>query len=291
MSSTRTGAFPIGFRSWGKGWQKSVSDTIAFAKGNGFECIDTGPMDAGEWRMITAAGLRIGSVDLVKWPELAASQPGVQAEAVDENIRLVRSALPFGVRNFFAVARPQEANARRKDNFERVVDGYGRLCEAIAPLGARVILEGWPGHDAASIGCTPADCRALLKEIPRGCGINFDPSHLVRMGIDPVRFLEEFAPRVFHVHGKDTEIMEEDLYEHGHLQEATFAARHGYGGFSWRYTIPGHGRARWGKLLSQLKAAGYDGIISIELEDEDFNGTEDGEKRGLIAGRTFLEDA
>jgi sugar phosphate isomerase/epimerase len=111
------------------------------------------------------------------------------------------------------------------------------------------------------------------------------------MGIDPVRFLEEFAPKVFHVHGKDTEIMEEDLYEHGHLQDATFATRHTNGGYCWRYTIPGHGRARWGRMLSQLKAAGYDGVISIELEDEDYNGSEEGEKRGLIAGRSFLEDA
>jgi sugar phosphate isomerase/epimerase len=44
-------------------------------------------------------------------------------------------------------------------------------------------------------------------------------------------------------------------------------------------------------MLGQLKAAGYDGLVSIELEDDDFNGTEDGEKRGLIAGRSFLENA
>lgn len=291
MSRTRTGGFPIGFRSWGKGWQSDVSDTVAFAKANGFQSVDTGPADAAAWKKIVDSGLSIGSVDLVKWPELASPEGKVRSAAVEDNVRHVRSAAAFDVKNFFAVAIPAETGAARKDNFARVVDGYGRLCEAIAPLGARVVLEGWPGREGASIGCTPADCRALLKEIPRGFGINFDPSHLIRMGIDPVRFLEEFAPRVFHVHGKDTEIMDEELYDHGHLQEATFAPRHAYGGFSWRYTIPGHGRGRWGKMLWQLKAAGYDGVISIELEDEDFNGSEEGEKRGLIAGRAFLEHA
>jgi sugar phosphate isomerase/epimerase len=44
-------------------------------------------------------------------------------------------------------------------------------------------------------------------------------------------------------------------------------------------------------MLGQLKAAGYDGLISIELEDESFNGTDEGEKKGLIAGRAFLENA
>ena len=100
------------------------------------------------------------------------------------------------------------------------------------------------------------------------------------------------SPHTTHgLNGKDTEIMEESLYEHGHLQNATFAEKHIHGGYSWRYTIPGHGRARWGRMLSQLKAAGYEGFISIELEDEDYSGSESGEKRGLIAGCSFLENA
>jgi len=291
VARTRTGGFPIGFRSWGKGWQKALSDTVAFAKDHGFESIDTGPLGPEELSKIPGSGLRIGSVDLLKWPELASPDAGQRQAAAQANIRLIQDAVPHGVKNFFAVAIPLDPGAARKENFSRVVDGYGRVCEAAASLGARVVLEGWPGRDNSSIGCTPSDVRAVLKEIPRGSGINFDPSHLIRMGIDPVRFLDEFAPRVFHVHGKDTEIMDEDLYEHGNLQEATFSVKHVHGGFSWRYTIPGHGRARWGRMLSQLKAAGYDGIVSIELEDEDFNGSEEGEKRGLIAARAFLEHA
>ena len=30
-------------------------------------------------------------------------------------------------------------------------------------------------------------------------GFNFDPSHLQWQGIDPVRFLDEFADRIYHV--------------------------------------------------------------------------------------------
>ncbi len=291
MAKTRTGSFPIGFRSWGSGWQKSLVDTIAFAKANGFEGIDVGALEAPEVKKIPDAGLRIGSVDLVRRPDLMSADAGKRKTAAQDNIRNIRALVPLGARNFFTVAIPEDVSAKRSENFARAVDGYGQLCEAIAPLGARVVFEGWPGPANASLACTPADYRALLKEIPRGCGINFDPSHLIRMGIDPVRFLDEFAPRVFHVHGKDTEILGEGLYEHGHLQSATFEKPRGFGGHSWRYTIPGHGCARWGRMLGQLKAAGYDGLISIELEDESFNGTEEGEKRGLIGGRAFLEYA
>jgi len=291
MATTRTGHFPIGFRSLGRGWQQNLADAIAFAHANGFECIDVRSGAAEELAKIRDSGLHVGTVDLVHWPELASADAGERKAAAQENIELVRGAVSFGVTSFFAVAIPKDTGALRGDNFSRVVDGYGELCEAIAPLGARVVLEGWPGPNNSVIGCTPADYRALLSEVPNGLGINFDPSHLIRMGIDPVRFLEEFASKVFHVHGKDTEILEDELYEHGNLQSATFVTQHGFGGSSWRYTIPGHGRARWGKLLSQLAAAGYKGFVSIELEDEQFNGSETGEKLGFIAGRSFLEYA
>ncbi|HUX49833.1 MAG TPA: sugar phosphate isomerase/epimerase [Spirochaetia bacterium] len=291
MAKTRTGQFPIGFRSLGRGWQLSVGDAITFALANGFECIDVRTGAADELARIADGGLNVGTVDLVHWPELASSDAGERKAAAQENVDLVRGAVSRGVKNFFAVAIPKDTGAKRSDNFSRVVDGYGQLCEAIAPLGAHVVLEGWPGPNNSVIGCTPADYRALLAEIPRGLGINFDPSHLIRMGIDPVRFLDEFAANVFHVHGKDTEILVDELYEHGNLQSATFVTQHGFGGSSWRYTIPGHGHGRWGKMLSQLAAAGYKGFVSIELEDEEFNGSEAGEKQGFIAGRSFLEYA
>ena len=41
--------------------------------------------------------------------------------------------------------------------------------------------------------------------------------------------------------------------------------------------------------LEILAAAGYDGFVSIELEDANFNGTEEGEKQGLLLARRFLE--
>jgi sugar phosphate isomerase/epimerase len=290
MAKTRTGAFGIGFRTWGRGWQAAIDDTISFARTSAFEGLDLAGLDAPGVQKVRDAGLRIGSVDLVRWSDLMSADAGKRKAAAEENLRLMRPVVPLGARNFFTVAVPEDVTAARRENFARAVDGYGRLCDAIAPLGARVVFEGWPGPANSSIACTPADYRALFREIPRGCGINFDPSHLIRMGIDPVRFLDEFGPRVCHVHAKDTEILGEGLYEHGTLLDATFEAPHEFGGHSWRYTIPGHGCARWGKMLGQLKAAGYDGLVSIELEDEDFNGTEDGEKRGLIAGRSFLED-
>jgi sugar phosphate isomerase/epimerase len=119
-------------------------------------------------------------------------------------------------------------------------------------------------------------------------GVNYDPSHLVRMGIDPLRFLNEFVSRVYHVHGKDTELFADNLYEYGHEQPPTFAKPMGFGSMTWRYTIPGQGIVSWTRVFGILKDAGYAGCVSIELEDMNFNGTEAGEKLGILLGAQFL---
>jgi sugar phosphate isomerase/epimerase len=148
-------------------------------------------------------------------------------------------------------------------------------------------IEGWPGPGA--LCCTPEGYRAAFRECPSpAVGINYDPSHLIRMGIDPVRFLQEFPDRVRHVHGKDTELNLDGIYEYGTEQPATFAEAHGFGAHHWRYTIPGHGCTPWVQVFDILHKSGYQGAVCIELEDENFNGSESGEKQGLLVGGAFL---
>ena len=52
---------------------------------------------------------------------------------------------------------------------------------------------------------------------------------------------------------------------------------------------PGHGLARWGEIFNVLKNSGYRGAVSVELEDENFNGSEDGEKRALEMSIAYLK--
>ena len=59
----------------------------------------------------------------------------------------------------------------------------------------------------------------------------------------------------------------------------------------WRYTLPGLGVAEWSEIFSILSGAGYKGLVSVELEDENFNGTDEGEKTGLSQSLQFLKSA
>ena len=291
MAKTRTGNFPIGFRrGWGD-WQRDLGGVVRWARENDFEHMDFGPISVEDARRVADAGLTIGSADLPDWPALASPDPVKRRERADAAAAYVRSLVPLGVRVFFAVVAPEDPGRSRRENFEFAADGYGRLCEAVGSAGATVVLEGAPGKPPyfASLACTPADCRAFLKAVGSDAlGINFDPSHLIRLGIDPVRFLREFGPRVGHVHAKDTELLPDGLYEHGNLQPPTFAVPGRYAGPHWRYALPGRGAAPWGALFSVLEEAGFAGRVSIELEDEQYIGTEGGEKRGLTESREFL---
>ncbi|MEZ0325813.1 MAG: sugar phosphate isomerase/epimerase family protein [Fimbriimonas sp.] len=287
MLTTRTGSFPIGFRRGWSAWQKDLAGLISWSKENGFSVIDLGSDSDVAGGDVKAAGLQVGSADLLDWRGLITSDEGKRKEAVAKNVAYFEACAKHGIRNYFTVMLPDDAAKSRAENFALMVEGLNELTPHLEKHNGRLVIEGWPGPGA--LCCTPEGYRAAIKEVPsKSVGINYDPSHLIRMGIDPIRFVEEFADRVYHVHGKDTEVFEEGLYEYGTEQPATFAKAPGFGAWHWRYTIPGHGQMRWTKAFEILKASGYQGAVSIELEDENFNTDEAGEKAGLLAGGAFL---
>jgi sugar phosphate isomerase/epimerase len=285
---TRTGNFPIGFRRGWSDWQKDLSAQSAWAKQTGFDLIDLGRATSQDVQTLKSAGLRLGSVDLISIGEICSSDSGKRKDLVAQNLAYVKEAAGLGARAFFTIV-PGDPARKRAENYRIAVEAFSPIAEACAAAGGSLAVEGWPGGSPhlANLCCTPETVRAFLKDVGRGAGLNYDPSHLVRLGVDHVRFLREFAPHVKHVHGKDTDVFAEAVYEFG-SQGSTFAPGHGCGEHTWRYTIPGHGASRWVKIMAVLQGSGYQGAISVELEDENFNGTEAGEKAALVHSLNFL---
>jgi len=279
---TRTGNYPVGFRRGGWRWQSDLSVAIEWALAKGFGALDLSrnPADIAP---VVAAGLRVGSVDLAAMG-LISTDPAKRADAVAKNAEYIKTA---GAQNYFTVMIPEDKSLTRLENFGYMIDSLNALAPALEASGGRLVIEGWPGPGA--LCCTPESYRATFREAPsQAIGINYDPSHLLRMGIDPIRFLKEFVGRVGHVHGKDAEVLADDLYEYGHEQPATFKKDPFCGSSSWRYTIPGHGGTNWKEVFRILEAAGYKGAVSIELEDRDYHGSDEAEQTGLIEGAQFL---
>jgi sugar phosphate isomerase/epimerase len=290
MLSTSTGGFAIGFRRGWSAWQQDLNGLSDWALESGLGVVDLGSDVVTSAPIVTAKGLKVGSGDLLHWSGLLSPDAGKRAEAVAANIAHIEAAAPLGVTNYFAVMLPEDPKRPRVENFGYMVESLNALTPVLEANNSHIVIEGWPGEGA--LCCTPEGYRAAFAECPSlAIGINFDPSHLIRMGIDALRFLQEFPERVFHVHGKDTEIFREMIYELGYEQPPTFAKGHGFGTATWRYTIPGHGEFPWKRGLKVLADAGYQGAVSIELEDEDYNTDETGEKIGLLAGANFLTTA
>ena len=285
---TRTGNFSLGFRRGWSDWQRDLEGVIAWSLENGIEVIDLGKDGDRSVKSVTDAGLRVGSVDLREWQGMISPDKAKRADAVAQNADYIRACAAHGPINHFLVMLPEKPELPRAENFGYMLESFGQLAPVLEDHDAHIVVEGWPGPGA--LCGTPEGYRAFFKECPsQAMGVNYDPSHLIRMGIDPLRFLREFANRVFHVHGKDTELLTENLYEYGSEQPPTFAKKISFGSLHWRYTIPGHGVMRWGEAFRILEAHGYAGCVSIELEDANFNGSTDSEKLGILQGVRFLE--
>lgn len=286
---SKTG-IPIGVRRGWSDWQKDLGALCEWLLANGLSVIDLGQDGPDVVKQATDAGMRLGSVDAVAWGGLMSADAGKRRDAVAQNAARIEALAPLGAKNYFICMLPEDPARARKDNFASAVESLGELAPTLEKHGAHFVIEGYPGDGA--LACTPETVRALLKEVPSsGIALNYDPSHLWRMNIDALRFLSEFGDRVRHVHGKDTEILPENVYEFGTEQPATFAKGRGFGTTVWRYTIPGNGITPWNEVFAVLKEKNYNGAISIELEDDEYNDTEDGEKRGFVKGAQHLAEA
>ena len=286
-ATTRTGSFGIGFRRGWSEWQNDLSQIIAFANEQEFSCIDLGRDGDEIASQVLDAGLHIGSVDLKQWQEMIHADADTRKAAIETNAAYIEACAAHGIQNFFLVMIPADADAGYEQNVAYMNESFKALVPALETHDARLVIEGYP-----AAGCTvlaPESYQALFDACgSKNIGVNYDPSHLIRMGVDPIRFAHDFTDRIFHVHGKDTEIFTENIYQAGYERAAVTIPGHGFGSQAWRYTIPGHGQMRWVELFKILEANGYDGHVSIELEDEHFNGSEAGEKAGLIHSRNYL---
>lgn len=97
-------------------------------------------------------------------------------------------------------------------------------------------------------------------------GANFDPSHLIWQGMEPVKCIRELGDAIFHFHAKDTKIDKYNTAINGVLDTKSYADEINR---SWVFRTVGYGNdtAYWKDIISNLRMVGYDYVISIEHED------------------------
>lgn len=282
----------IGLRMTGALNRMPFDRVCAWCQEHGFDALDVGTVDADMVKTAGKYGVVIGQVDLMTGPDVLSDDPAVRNKGVEAAKQTIQNAVDHGVTNLFYVApAPSNPAQGRAATFEQWKRTFPAICEYAASRGASIALEGWPGGAPhyERLGSTPEMLRAMFETCPSDAfGINYDPSHLIRLGIDYGRFLMEFGRRVKHVHGKDTVFDAEAQYVYGRLSP-TFAKPGAFGEDWWRYCVPGEGEADWARIIKRLENFGFDGIISIEHEDARYWGEWDEQSEGFIRARAHLK--
>jgi len=131
-----------------------------------------------------------------------------------------------------------------------------------ADHGVKVALEAHPNFIVYNV-------ETLLKlraAVGKNLGINFDPSHFFWQGVDASAAIRALGDAIFHVHAKDVAIDPHNVAVNGVIDTKSY---HRMADRSWLYRSVGwgHGELEWKRIVSALRLAGYDYVMSIEHED------------------------
>jgi sugar phosphate isomerase/epimerase len=141
------------------------------------------------------------------------------------------------------------------------------------------VMEGWhPDGYPGNLAYSPE-----LWEWMFGLGLylNFDPSHLLWLGIDPVPALRPYVDRVAHAHAKDAETFPGERNRYGFFGRVSSREEDPWDMGWWRYRIPGLGQVDFPHYVDALYEGGFDGVLSVEHEDPVWGGSPERIEAGL----------
>ncbi|KAA5837991.1 sugar phosphate isomerase/epimerase [Saccharopolyspora hirsuta] len=176
------------------------------------------------------------------------------------------------------------------DNLREAERTFRPLVERAGERGVKLVIEncvmeGWhPDGYPGNLAYSPELWEWMFS---LGLYLNYDPSHLVWMGIDPVAALRPYVDRIPHAQAKDIELFPERRNRYGYPGKAVNRTDPWDTGW-WRYRVPGLGDVDWRKVVDALYEGGFDGVLSVEHEDPIWGGAPDKVDTGLdIAHRTL----
>jgi sugar phosphate isomerase/epimerase len=166
--------------------------------------------------------------------------------------------------NWVTTSWPAEMQTILQYQWEEVLIPYWRGLVGYANgLGIRKLCLELHGHQNVY---SVETFQRLRNAVGDTVGVNFDPSHLMWMGADPLQAIPALDGAIYHVHAKDTRVDPTIAGLNGRIEFKTNdRARER----AWNYVTLGlgHDDAWWRKFCAALRAVGYDDVLSIEHED------------------------
>lgn len=195
---------------------------------------------------------------------------GVNERAAEEMKATARAAqrLGVGVVNGFTGSSiwhliydfPPTPRSMIDAGFEQFAERWNPILDVFGECGVRFALEVHPTEIAFDLYSAQRALDAVDNR--EEFGFNFDPSHLLWQGVDPVEFIRAFPKRIYHVHIKDaiTTLDGRSGILASHLDWKDY--RRG-----WSFRSPGRGAVNFEEIIRALNDVGYQGPLSVEWED------------------------
>jgi sugar phosphate isomerase/epimerase len=195
---------------------------------------------------------------------------GVRQRCAEEVKNTARAAAKFGVSvvNGFTGSPvwhliyrfPPAPDSMIDAGYKEFADRWNPILDVFDEVGVKFGLEIHPAEIAYDIYTSQKTLEALGRR--EAFGFNFDPSHIIHQFIDPVKVIEAFSDRIYHVHVKDSKVNLDNTRSilGSHLNFGD--PRRG-----WDFVSPGHGDLNIDQMIRALNRIGYTGPLSIEWED------------------------
>ena len=195
---------------------------------------------------------------------------GVNARAAADMMNAARAAQKLGVDvvNGFTGSSiwhllysfPPVSPEMIDDGFKLLAARFNPILDVFGECGVKFALEVHPTEIAFDLYTAERTLDAL--DYREEFGFNFDPSHLIWQGVDPVEFIRAFPDRIYHVHMKDAIVT-----LNGRSGILSSHLNFGDPNRGWDFRSLGHGGVNFEEIIRALNVAGYDGPLSVEWED------------------------
>jgi sugar phosphate isomerase/epimerase len=195
---------------------------------------------------------------------------GVNARAAEQMKQAARAAqkLGVGVVNGFTGSSiwqwlysfPPVSNEMIDQGFKLLAERFNPILDVFAECGVKFALEVHPTEIAFDLYSAERALDALGNR--EEFGFNFDPSHLIWQGVDPVEFIRRFPDRIYHVHMKDAIVK-----LNGRTGILASHLNFGDPRRGWDFRSLGRGGVNFEEIIRALNDAGYNGPLSVEWED------------------------
>ncbi|WP_066192043.1 MULTISPECIES: sugar phosphate isomerase/epimerase family protein [Gracilibacillus] len=147
---------------------------------------------------------------------------------------------------------------------EKLVPYWKEIAELAEKNNVKIGIELHAGF----LVHTPYTMLKLREKTSPAIGANLDPSHLWFQGIDPVAAIKILGAEdaIHHFHAKDTYIDQDNVNMYG-LTDMQPYSNIQTRAWNFRSVGCGHSLEEWSDMMSALRIAGYDYVVSIEHED------------------------